>query len=156
MAERDHVERYGEEYFSHDCGEPYQRSDVWLNLFRGYAERIHQDINPATVLDAGCAMGFLVEMLRKRGVQAWGIDISEYAIQNVHPDIRPYCRIGSVLEPFPHPKYDLIVCMEVLEHLTSEEAEKAVANLCNHADDILFSSTPLDYREVTHDNVQPP
>ena len=34
-------------------------------------------------------------------------------------------------------------------------AERAIAHLCQASDDILFSSTPLDYREVTHFNVQP-
>jgi hypothetical protein len=28
--------------------------------------------------------------------------------------------------------------------------------LCQHSDDILFSSTPNDYKEVSHFNVQPP
>ena len=142
-------------YYAHDCGEPYLRNDVWLNRFDAFAYRICQDIQPATVLDAGCALGLLVEVLRKRGVQAWGVDISEFAIQNVHEDIRPYCKVGSISEPFELPHYDLIVSIEVLEHLPKEEADQAIANLCQHSDDILFSSTPYDYQEATHFNVQP-
>lgn len=143
-------------YYAHDCGEPYQRSEIWLKQFAAFAERIAQDIAPKTVLDAGCAWGFLVEMLRQREVQAWGVDISAYAIENVHPDVRPYCRVGSITEPFEQPHYDLIVCIEVLEHLQKPAAEQALANLCQHSDDILFSSTPHDYQEATHFNVQPP
>lgn len=143
-------------YYAHDCGEPYQRNETWLRQFAAFADRIVSLINPSTVLDAGCAWGFLVEALRQRNVAAWGVDISEYAIQNVHPDFQPFCRIGSVTEPFDQPHYDLIVCIEVLEHMPQAEAEKAVENLCRHSDDILFSSTPFDYREATHFNVQPP
>lgn len=51
--------------------------------------------------------------------------------------------------------FDLIVCIEVLEHLASEDAERAVGNLCAHAPRVLFSSTPEDYAEPTHLNVQP-
>lgn len=142
-------------YYAHDCGEPYLRNEVWLNRFDVFAKRIHQDIRPATVLDAGCALGLLVEVLRKAGIAAWGIDISEYAIQNVHADIREYCQVGSITAPFPLPHYDLIVCIEVLEHLPKDEAEQAIANLCQHSNDILFSSTPIDYQEATHFNVQP-
>jgi len=142
-------------YYAHDCGEPYCRNEAWLNLFDSFAERIFQDIQPTTVLDAGCAIGLLVEVLRKRGTQAWGVDISEFAIQNAHPDIRQYCKVGSITEPFEIPHYDLIVCIEVLEHLPKEDAGKAIANLCQHSDDILFSSTPYDYNEATHFNVQP-
>jgi len=142
-------------YFAHCCGEPYKRSPAWLSLFNNMAEAITRQIDPRTVLDAGCAMGILVEALRQRGVEAWGVDISQYAIQNVPPKLQPYCRLGSVVDPFER-SYDLIVCIEVLEHLPPAEAERAVANLCRHSADILFSSTPLDYQEPSHFNVQPP
>lgn len=142
-------------YFAHGCGRPYQRDEVWLNSFRKIADRIVKDIRPNSVLDAGCAYGFLVEALRQQGVEAYGIDISTHAIQNVHPDIHEYCWVGSVADPLPR-KYDLIVSIEVLEHLSQGEAERALDNICQYTDDILFSSTPFDYKEVTHFNVQPP
>jgi len=142
-------------YYAHGCGRPYQRDDGWLRFFGGIADRIIQDIQPNTVLDAGCAMGFLVEKLRERNVDAFGVDISAYAIQNVTPEIKPYCQVGSIAEPFPQ-QYDLIVNIEVLEHMNQSEAELAIANFCQNTDDILFSSTPFDYKEATHFNVQPP
>lgn len=142
-------------YFAHGCGRPYQRDEEWLGFFDGIAERIVEEIQPATALDAGCAMGFLVEALRKRGVEAWGVDVSEYAIERAHPEVRPYCWVGSITEPFPQ-SYDLIVSIEVLEHMPPEESVQAVRNLCAHTDDVLFSSSPVDYKEVTHFNVQPP
>ncbi len=157
MADLDkHLEMFDAYYYSHSCGDlPYERNQGWLDLFARIAERIIQDIQPVTVLDAGCALGFLVEGLRNQGVEAFGIDISDYAIENVHRTIKPYCWQGSVIDPFPQ-KYDLIVTIEVLEHLPKEQAEAAVANLCAFADDILFSSSPFDYKEPTHFNVQPP
>jgi hypothetical protein len=152
---RDRSALYGAYYFAHDCGDPYQRVDKWLRLFRFIADRIVRDINPGTTLDAGCAMGFLVEALRDRNVDSFGVDVSTYAIQNVRQDIQPYCWVGLVTDPFPQ-KYDLITCIEVLEHLPPLESELAVENLCRHTDDVLFSSTPFDYKEATHFNVQPP
>ncbi len=146
---------YDEYYYEHGCGVPYKRTPDWLQFYGKIAEAILQQISPRIVLDAGCAHGFVVEALRDRGVAAFGIDISEYAIQNVREDIRPYVRVASLLDPLPQ-RYDLIVCIEVLEHLTAAEGEQAIANLCGASDDILFSSTPEDYREVTHSNVQPP
>jgi hypothetical protein len=147
-------------YYAHGCGPiPYQHNDTWMSFFRGVSGQIVSEMLPqargASVLDAGCAWGFLVEALRERDVQAYGIDISEYAIQNVQPAIRPYCWIGSITEPFPQ-RYDLITCIEVLEHIPAQDARRAVENLCRHTEDILFSSSPFDYKEVTHFNVQPP
>jgi GT2 family glycosyltransferase/SAM-dependent methyltransferase len=143
-------------YYAHGCGEPYERNETWLSVNNMIAGRIVNELRPRTVLDAGCAMGFLVEALRQRGVQAWGIDISRYAVQQVNPDIQPFCQVSSILEPFPLPRFDLIVCVEVLEHLPPEKVLQAVENLTRYADDILLSSTPFDFKEPTHLNIQPP
>jgi glycosyltransferase involved in cell wall biosynthesis len=158
MTTRNFADLYDSYYFAHyrsDSGRPYERDEEWLRFFRHIAQRIVLDIKPRTVLDAGCAMGFLVECLRGIGVAAFGVDISEYAIEQVHPDIKPYCWTGSVTEPFPQ-KYDLIVCIEVVEHMPAVDAEVAIQNFCRHTDDILFSSSPEDYKEATHFNVRPP
>jgi hypothetical protein len=151
----DRSDLYGAYYFAHECGSSYQRDEKWLRLFRSIADRIVRDIGPGTTLDAGCAMGFLVEALRDRGVDSFGVDVSTYAIQNVRQDIQPYCRVGLVTDPFPQ-GYDLITCIEVLEHLSPAESELAVENFCRYTDDVLFSSTPFDYKEATHFNVQAP
>ncbi len=142
-------------YYAHDCGAPYERNEAWLGFFDRVAEWIARTIGPATVLDAGCAYGFLVEQLRRRGVEAYGIDVSEFALAQVDSSVRDYCQPGSVTAPFGR-RFDLIVCQEVLEHLPPEDGARAIANLAAHTDDVLFSSTPLDFREVTHFNVQSP
>lgn len=142
-------------YYQHGCGVPYERSEHWLRFFGQIADRLVSGISPRTVLDAGCAWGFLVEALRERGVEAYGVDVSEYAIGNAAEAVRPYVWVGSVLDPLPR-RYDLIVCIEVLEHLAKADSERALANLCQATDDIVFSSTPADYTEATHFNVQPP
>jgi SAM-dependent methyltransferase len=144
-------------YYYRYCvgGDAYSRDRSWLAFNATIADRIVSDIRPRHVLDAGCGFGFLVEALRERGVEAMGLDVSAYAIQNVHPSVRAYCRQGSIAGDLGGP-YDLIVTIEVLEHLLIGDANGAIRNLCTHANDILFSSTPFDRKELTHVNVQPP
>ncbi|HEX5593356.1 MAG TPA: methyltransferase domain-containing protein [Solirubrobacterales bacterium] len=146
---------YGSYYFRHDCGIPYERNEHWLGFFGAMADAIVRDLRPTTVLDAGCAMGFLVEALRERGVEAWGIDVSEHAISQVHESVAAYCQVGSLTDPLPR-RYDLIVSVEVLEHIPPAEANAAVANLCAATDRLLLSTTPDDFGEATHLNVQAP
>lgn len=146
---------FGEWYYDHNCGRPYHRNKEWLDFFGMVAEQIQQKINPATVLDAGCAKGFLVETLRDRAIEAYGVDISEYAIENVYEGIKSYCWVGSVTQPFPK-HYDLITLIEVVEHMPSVEASMAIKNICAHTDTVLFSSSPTDYSEATHFNLQQP
>jgi SAM-dependent methyltransferase len=142
-------------YFTHGCGIPYKRDEHWTRFFGGIADQLVGTIQPQRVLDAGCALGLLVEALRDRGVDAEGIDLSSYAIANVHPPIKPFCRHGSIADEFAA-RYDLIVSIEVLEHMPARAGEAAIGNFCRHTDDVLFSSSPFDHRETSHVNVQPP
>lgn len=146
---------FSEYYYRHDCGTPYSRTDEWLAFFDNIANQIILEINPKSVLDAGCAWGFLVEALRSKGVEAYGMDISDFAISQVDNSVKEFCKVGSVAESFDR-NYDLIVNIEVLEHMPKLEALKAIKNFCEHSSKILFSSTPIDYQEVTHINVQAP
>ncbi len=141
-------------YDSYDIENPYDKKDIWQPFFNDIADRIVKYIDPKTVLDAGCAMGYLVEALRDRGVEAYGIDISEYAISKVRKDIKPYCSVGSILNPLNR-NYDLIISIEVIEHLNMNNHIKAIENLCNYTNDFLFSSTPTGYNDPSHFNIHP-
>lgn len=142
-------------YYANCCGRPYGRDEEWLRFFGSIADRIASDIAPGRVLDAGCAIGLLVETLRGRGIDAEGIDLSDYAIEQAHASVRSHLRVGSIADELAG-RYDLIVSIEVLEHMPPAAAEAAVANFCRHADDVLFSSSPTDFGEATHVNVRPP
>jgi GT2 family glycosyltransferase/2-polyprenyl-3-methyl-5-hydroxy-6-metoxy-1,4-benzoquinol methylase len=148
-------ELYDSEYYAeYDGGVSYTRSEPhWISFFAEVADNIVKKIAPTTSFDAGCAIGMLVEALRKRGVDARGIDLSSWAIDQVPEGLRPYCQVGSITEPIGG-HYDLITCIEVLEHLPASEAETVIDNFCAHADSVLFSSTPDDFEDPTHLNVE--
>jgi SAM-dependent methyltransferase len=148
---------YGASYYRNywGGGGPYERNERWLKFFGEGADGIVRDLHPSSVLDAGCAMGFLVEALNERGVEACGIDVSEYAISQVGESVRDHCSVASLTEPLGR-RYDLITCIEVVEHIPPDETDRAIANLCQATDQLLLSTTPGDYGEPTHLNVQPP
>jgi glycosyltransferase involved in cell wall biosynthesis/2-polyprenyl-3-methyl-5-hydroxy-6-metoxy-1,4-benzoquinol methylase len=145
---------YDEEYYQTSFGGiAYGRDPYWLEFFESVASEISTRIGPSRVLDAGCAQGLLVEALYKLGIDAYGFDISAWAISQVLPEIRDRCRIGSITDELPG-RYDLITCIEVLEHLPRSVASSAVANLCRHTDAVLFSSTWEHFEDATHLNVE--
>ena len=145
---------YGEAYYASHLGDRYERSSEWLDFFGGVADRIVASLHPLSTMDVGCAHGFLVEALAKRGVRASGIDFSEYAISQVHESVAETCSVRSATEPIEG-SFDLITCVEVLEHLSGPDAQLAIANLTQSTDQILLSTTPTDFKESTHINVQP-
>ena len=99
-------------------------------------------------------MGFLVECLSERGIETEGVDISEYAIGQAHesgaremPGRQRYRALWT--QVFAHHLY------RGLGAYAGGGSAAAIANLCAHSDDILFSSSPEDHRELTHLNVRP-
>jgi glycosyltransferase involved in cell wall biosynthesis/SAM-dependent methyltransferase len=152
---------YNEQYYTTSFGGiPYNReahNGHWPIFFNGIAKSIVEIYKPARVLDVGCAKGFLVEGLRDLGVSAFGFDVSDVAISELREDIKPYCRMGSIDDPTMYEgQYDFITCIEVLEHVPEEMAQVAVELMCKNTSQVLFSSSPSDFDEPTHINVQPP
>jgi GT2 family glycosyltransferase len=149
---------YDESYYETACsgygGIPYTWSEPhWVNFFGTIAEQIVETLHPRTVLDAGCAIGLLVTSLRRLGVDARGFDVSAWAIDQVPDEVRPFCTVASITDDIDG-HYDLITCVEVVEHLPAFMAAQAVDNLCRHADAILLSTTSDDFAEPTHLNVR--
>src|SRR4030095_6123941 len=153
------AELYDKGYFEKHFNPPYRRNETqWLDFFNHIAEQLIQSLKPRTILDVGCAIGFLVEAFWRRGVRAYGIDVSEYAITQVPEDLKGFCSVRSVLEPLPENfplTFDLLTCIEVLEHMPSDEGKRAIKNMVSKTRCILFSSTPHDLVEPTHVNVRP-
>jgi SAM-dependent methyltransferase len=147
---------YAAAYFHGYSGPPYTYDEPhWQTFFRRIADSLVALFAPGTSYDAGCAKGFLVRALAERGVDARGGDISEYAIADAPADLAVRLEVRDLTEPLPG-RYDLITCIEVLEHLSPEDARTALVNLCAVTDRVVLSSTPDDFTEPTHINIRTP
>ena len=69
-----------------------------------------------TILDYGCALGYTVKAFRLLHRQAWGFDISKYAIENVDPMVREFCFLLNKPVEIPE-RFDFCVAKDVLEHV---------------------------------------
>ncbi len=160
MARNDPASLYDSAYYetgySVDNPESYGRREPWLSFSRNVARKVKKRFKPKTAVDVGCAYGLFVEALVDAGVDAYGYDISPFAVSNARDDMGQRINVGSVTEPIPlrnNQKYDIAICIEVLEHLPPEQADLAIKNLCAASDQVLFSSTPDNFEEPTHFNV---
>ena len=78
------------------------------------------------VLDVGCAKGYLVYLLRQRGVEAYGVDWSEYAVSSASTDVRPHLRRASATQlPFSDGQFAAAFSFDVFEHLDQDTARNA-------------------------------
>lgn len=147
---------YNEQYYAHHCGQvSYDRSNPeWRRFFGNVADQVMKAFQPNTMFDAGCAHGFLMEEFYDRGVEVAGRDISHFALSQVRPDIRNFTEYGTLTAEI-NGSYDIITCIEVLEHMTEDNSRQAIHNICSATNLILFSSSPDDFDEPSHINVRP-
>lgn len=85
----------------------------WLDFFE-----------PKTVLDYGCGRGPYVHAFRYYGVDCKGFDISDFAVKNSFGLARGFT---STINPVD--SHDLVVCYDVLEHLSEESALALLSDL---------------------------
>jgi len=94
---------------------------------------------PLSVLDFGCAKGFLVNALRSKGYSAIGQDISEYAIQMAMSEVREYCHLVSGVNAVADgPSFDLICSVHLLEHFSLAYVKQAVGILLQSTKKAVF------------------
>jgi SAM-dependent methyltransferase len=101
---------------------------------RSFSEAIEliNRFNFNTILDYGCAKGFLVHALRQLGKEAYGEDISDYALENCDPHVICYLSKPS------DRKVDFIFCKDVLEHIEWEQLNSELAHLRERCNQALF------------------
>jgi glycosyltransferase involved in cell wall biosynthesis/SAM-dependent methyltransferase len=110
-----------------------------------------------TVLDLGCGTGTWLRVLQSGGRrQVFGVDIEvvDPADLEVDPDLILTADVGRKLDL--HQRYDLVVCLEVAEHIDAQFADTVVDNCVRHADLVLFSAALPGQQGFNHVNEQPP
>src|SRR3990167_4633312 len=77
--------------------------------------------------------------------QAWGCDISEYAISQVDKEIKQYCRLSTKKDPIPFDDiehFEYIVSKDTLEHIPEDRINELL-NLMSDKGYVLFAIIPL-------------
>ena len=95
-------------------------------------------------LDAGCALGFVVEALRELDLDAEGVDVSYYAVDHATAGARGHVRQGSLLDrlPFDDADFDVVTALETLEHLPPDSIPTAIAELRRVCRGYLLATIP--------------
>ena len=88
--------------------------------------------NGSRVLDVGCGKAFLLHELKLKlpGLEIVGLDISQYALENARPEVKPYLQTGNATElPFPDQHFDLVYSIMTLHNLPIFDLQKALGEI---------------------------
>ena len=98
----------------------------------------------ANALDVGCATGFLVEVLRERGIEAEGCDLSQFAVDHASPGAVGHLRVANLFAglPWADGEFDLVTTLEILEHLPPDRVPMALAELARVCGGYLYATIP--------------
>ncbi len=136
---------YDAEYFTgewRDAGNNYSL-DVRREIEGRNPALIKEVLQPVRALDLGCGPGALMHLLWEQGVDVEGIDFAESSKRLATPDVRDRIAIGSVTDTTLKGDncVDLVICREVIEHLTVLEVKKAVANMVRMTSRLVYITT---------------
>jgi ubiquinone/menaquinone biosynthesis C-methylase UbiE len=84
------------------------------------------------ILDVGCAKGFLVKDLMKvcPGLEAFGLDISEYALKHCEPEVVGRLHLGNATAlPFPDGSFKAVISLNTLHNLDRHDVITALREI---------------------------
>lgn len=103
---------YDESYFK----TRYPFPEMWTNRAKFLISRF----SPKRTLDIGCSIGLLVKSLADLGVDAYGVDGSDFALSKAHPSVANRVKkvnLESNRMPFGDSSIDLVTGFYVTEHI---------------------------------------
>lgn len=137
---------FGRGYFSSGSYDTYEK-DV-LSWVRPVARKIISflgDVPRPRILDAGCAQGYLLEVLQNRkNCRVRGLEYSPHALAGARSSVSNKIVRGSILDGslFPSNDFDGIACFDVLEYLNKTQNEIAARNMARWTNDFVFFTNP--------------
>jgi len=160
-------EFFSKGYFLEARGSNYGRPDMVTGepLFSPYTEEFYLGrsrllvssllraiTGVKNVIVLGCARGYMVQAFQERNIDAVGVDISEWAIENGAPSVagKLYCGDVCDLSMWDDDEFDLVVALDVLEHIRVPDLYKALDETCRVGKVIVFDA-PIDIDDTMPD-----
>jgi SAM-dependent methyltransferase len=109
--------------------------DDYMGEVRGFEEtfekrleKIERLVRPGRILDVGCAFGFFLSVARRRGWDAYGVDLSLSAARYARDELGLPVIHGTLAQAnFGDDYFDAAIMNDVFEHFTDPLAELAQA-----------------------------
>jgi cyclopropane fatty-acyl-phospholipid synthase-like methyltransferase len=137
-------EHYDETYFADSWREGDNRYELETRrrIEARNPELIKEVFAPGRVLDVGCGPGFLMLFLQELGIDVHGVDYARASLDLAPPEVRDRITIGETADvDAPAQSFDLVICREVIEHLTVLQTRETVRQMCQASSGFIYITT---------------
>jgi SAM-dependent methyltransferase len=126
----------------------YDRFDVWspiIDFDKTMIAEIVRGLGARSCFEVGCFTGPVLSLLAERGIAAVGCEVSHTAFAFAYPNIRDTLIYGDLLDLGIDHRFDVILCMDVLEHLNPLRLDRYIAKLASllEADGRVYLNSPM-------------
>jgi ubiquinone/menaquinone biosynthesis C-methylase UbiE len=132
---REIARKFGKEFFDGDRKYGYggfnYNSKYWSEVvltFKDFWKIKEGD----SLLDIGCAKGFMIYDFYRQinNIQLKGIDISNYAIENSHEEIKKFLSVADAKSlPFDDGSFDHVISINTIHNLDIDDCIKAIKEI---------------------------
>lgn len=134
-ADREIARKFGREFFDGDRKTGYggfsYNPKFWELVIPDFKNYFNLS-EKSSLLDVGCAKGFMVFDLMRLipGINAQGIDISEYAINNSLESVKEFIQVANANDlPFDDNSFDVVISINTVHNLDIEGCAKSLKEI---------------------------
>lgn len=126
--------QFGYEYFDGTREQGYggyRYDGRWLPVAEDIVEHFALKAGDR-ILDVGCGKGFLVKDMMKvcPGLEAFGLDMSEYALLNCEPEVVGRLHQGNAVRlPFPDNSFQAVISINTIHNLGRDACLRALREI---------------------------
>lgn len=122
---------YGEGYWERGEGSNYHNygdDPGWGPIAKLMTNLVGERL---TIVEAACAKGWFVRRARQWGHEAFGFDLSEYALSKAPPGVGKYLEAHDAIDPWPYEpeSADIVCAWEFFEHIHDENIPFVLQNM---------------------------
>jgi len=106
---------------------------------------IVRGLGARSCFELGCFTGSVISLLAEAGVSVLGAEVSHLAFAFAYPNVREAMIFGDLLTLDVDRRFDVVLCMDVLEHLSPLQLDEYIERILPMVDDdgYIYLNSPM-------------
>lgn len=126
----------------------YDRFGVWSPVIdhdKEISAAIVRGLGARSCFELGCFTGSVISLLADAGVSVLGAEVSHLAFAFAQPNVREAMIFGDLLALDIDRRFDVVLCMDVLEHISPLQLDQYIEKLLSLIDEdgYIYLNAPM-------------